>query len=105
MSINLGKDIAETHAKIMSSSRSEFERSIARMPGAEGAETGPGQYRFTLDPGEVLITVTEIDDHVIKGSHLRFPRRRVEFKFTGATQEARNAFILQFDRTFQRGGG
>ena len=105
MSINIGRDIPDTLEKLMSASASEFAGSLARLPGAKPTEIAPGQYRFELDPGSVVITVTELEDRHIKGTLFVFPQRRVAFKFSGTTQEARNAFILQFDRTFQRGGG
>ena len=89
----------------MAVSADEFEISLGRLPVEKPTEIGPGQYRFALNPGEVVITVNELEDRHIKGTLFVFPQRRVVFEFSNATQEARNAFILQFDRTFQRGGG
>ncbi len=105
MSINLGKDIPERYEKIMSISRPEFARTIARLPWAESEETGEGRYGFRLDPGEVMIEVTAMGDHVIEGSLLALPRQRVSFEFKNMDQKTRNDFIAQFDSCFQRGGG
>ena len=105
MSINVGRDIPEIHEKLMGVSATEFAKSLACLPGVKPTVIGPDQYSFALDPGEVVINVTELEDLHIKGTLFVFPQRQVVFTFTGATQEARNAFVLQFDRTFQRGGG
>ena len=105
MSINIGRDIPETLEKLMSASANEFAKSLASLPGVKPTEIAPGQYHFVLDPGVVVITVTELEDRHIKGTLFVFPQRQVVFEFTGADQDARNSFILQFDRTFQRGGG
>jgi len=105
MSINIGKDIPEKYEKIMSISRKDFGRSIVLLPGASDAEIAKDQYLFKLDKGEVLITMTKMDDHIIKGALLVLPRHRVSFDFRGTDQAARNAFIAKFDSSFQRGGG
>ena len=105
MSINIGRDIPEIHEKLMAASADEFAQSLARLPGVKPTEIAPGQYRFALDPGEVVITVTALKDRHIKGTLFVFPQRQVVFEFKNAPQQARNDFILQFDRTFQRGGG
>ena len=105
MSINVGRDIPETLEKIMAVSASEFAKSLACLPGVKPTVIAPDQYHFALDPGEVVISVTELEDRHIKGTLFVFPQRRVVFTFKDASQETRNAFTLQFDRTFQRGGG
>ena len=105
MSINIGKNIPERYEKIMSISANEFARSIVLLPGGADAKIAEDKYLFPLESGEVLITTTKMDDHVIKGSLLVLPRHRVRFDFREADQAARNAFVIRFDSSFQRGGG
>lgn len=97
--------------KIMSLDLAEFRRSLARLPDAAEAssahEGDPTTERFflALDAGQVVLSVEVLPPQTL-GTLVTLPRSRVLIDLTGLPDaEDRNAFLVRFDRVFQRGGG
>lgn len=91
-------------SKTMSASLSEFHRSLARL--LPQLDIGEGQSRFLLEEQDrrLEIVVQKLEPRVA-GGLLRLPQIEVTFCFEGYDAGEEQAFLEDFDKVFQRGGG
>ena len=90
--------------KIMSMTLAEFRRGVERLAPNALLDRDARLARIPISSGEVCISATQLDT-VTLGGLMQLPRCRVQFHFSDVNTEDRTAFIAQFDRVFQRGGG
>lgn len=96
--------------KIMSIRRDEFEIGLALLAGApvppHAIESTSLVYLIPADgaPAPVRCIFEPLPETVL-GGLLRLPRARVTLDLSSLSGDARERFLLAFDRNFQRGGG
>lgn len=92
-----------THAKLMTITRAEFERSLAALtPGA--VLDHDGWATIAADGGAARIRFEELPRRRI-GGLIALPQARVTIDLAGLPDAERSGFLRRFDVAFQRGGG
>lgn len=90
----------------MATSEGEWEMALPRAIGAAQASwrlEGPRQAMVSLPSGHLLISWEPLPERRI--ALLVMKRLLVKFRFEGADEGQRLAFMKPFDLTLQRGGG
>lgn len=92
--------------KIMSFTRSEFENGLQRLLGAAPRLMDGGRYDLSdaANGAPVSCSFDPLPDASLS-KLISLPRVRVELDMSALDDEARRAFLLRFEKTFQRGGG
>lgn len=90
--------------KVMALTLADFHRSLATL--APGIALRDGQTGIEIDVGGTSVSITfEEQQDATLGGLLALPRARVTLTLDGLDEAARTAFLIRFDRAFQRGGG
>lgn len=101
-----GPDAGATVRKLMSCTRAEFETGVERLTGAPPRRLPTGAYDLTDAAGGRTVACTfEPQADAVLGGLVRLPRVLVTLDLAALPAGERCAFVLRFDRTFQRGGG
>ena len=83
----------------------EFKRHLPyALRGLEYRWTSDRAVLVTADWGRISITLDILAPLALSGT-LSLPRLRIGFAFEGGTDADHVAFIVTYDRAFQRGGG
>jgi len=90
--------------KIMTLTREEFDRSLAKINSSLSLPPSDAPVRITFSGGAVTISFETLPSETV-GSLLTLPRARVLLTFDGLNADEQGVFLKQFDQTFQRGGG
>lgn len=100
-----GIDQGDSFTRDMGYSNMEFFR-ILPAAVADYSHTVDGNRVIIADPDnsrELVLVVSSLPDRAI--GMIRITRIEVEFSFRNFTVEERREFMLNFDRSYQRGGG
>lgn len=87
----------------MSASPAEVRRSLTRLFGPDAAGFDGRRLAVARDGGRVEIAVGEMGERRL--GVLALPSVRVRIVLSGLDKRAAAAFLADFDRAFQRGGG
>jgi len=91
------------HRKQMGFSRSDFTRTLPRVFGDAYRITGDRVEGSDGDGGEVVIEMGP--EQVRQIALIRLPFMDIVMTLTGFTADEAAAFMVRFDRSYQRGGG
>jgi len=87
----------------MSISHQEFFRLLPRAVGKYPFTIHAAVIEIQLEAGRLEINLSE--EKVRQMASLRLPETRLEFSFTGVSEQTKTGFLTQFDLAYQRGGG
>ena len=93
-----------TIKKIMSTTKSEFFRSLEHFAPNRDFDTSQTSFSFPANEGQAEISYRPLPDRKVTGL-LSLPQMEVSIAFEGASDQAREAFMEAFDLAFRRGGG
>lgn len=93
-----------TIEKTMALTRADFDRSLAKIKAGSAASTADAPVHIAYGNGKVTISFKPLPSETV-GGLLTLPRARVLLVIDGLSAEQKAAFLTNFDRAFQRGGG
>jgi hypothetical protein len=87
----------------MSISHREFFRLLPKAVGNYQYTIQGASVDIQLEEGRLEIELSQEGRRRI--ASLTLPETRLEFRFSGATEDQKTAFLKRFDLAYQRGGG
>lgn len=99
-------DPGERVEKLMSFTRKEFETGLERLTAGAVRLTVEGGYDLSAAAGgKAAVCLFEPQPDAVLGGLVRLPRVRVTLLLETLSPDERLAFVTEFEKTFQRGGG
>lgn len=97
-------DTPERVEKLMALTLAEFHRSLKTLAPGVSVEETQSEFVIPVDQSQVRIIFESLETETL-GGLLALPRAKVTLHLGTLDKAQRSAFLLAFDKAFQRGGG
>ena len=97
-------DTPERVEKLMALTLAEFHRSLKTLTPDITVEETQSEFVIPVDQSQVRIIFAPLETEIL-GGLLALPRAKVTLHLGKLDKSQRQAFLMAFDKAFQRGGG